>query len=74
MIRVSESMHNNAEIHIEEISDHGHGSGDQASHHMPPNFDQMLLIPSELANSIGDLNYWPTLAAELLKWNFPSTD
>jgi len=27
---------------------------------MPP-------IPSELANNIGDLNYWPTLVAELMK-------
>ena len=56
-----ESVQNNAEVHIEEISDHGQGSGDQASQHVPPNFGQMPLIPSDLANNIGDLNYWPTL-------------
>jgi len=28
---------------------------------MPP-------IPPELANNIGDLNYWPVLVAELMKW------
>ena len=27
----------------------------------------MLLIPSELANNIGDPNYWPALVAELMK-------
>jgi len=64
---MSESVHNNAEIHIEEVSDHGKGSGDEASHHMPPNFSQMPLIPSELANNIGDLNYWLALVAELMK-------
>jgi len=28
---------------------------------MPP-------TPSELANNIGDSNYWPALVAELMKW------
>jgi len=64
---MSESLHNNAEIHIAEVSDHGQGSGDQAFHHVLPNFGQMLLIPSELANNIGDSNYWPALIAELMK-------
>ena len=67
MIRMSESVHNNVEVHIEEISDHGQGSGDQASHHVPPNFGQMPPIPSELANNIRDPNYWPALVAELMK-------
>jgi len=39
----------------------------QASHHMPPNFGQIPLIPSELANNIGDSNYWPALVVELMK-------
>jgi len=38
MIRMFESVHNNADIHIEEISYYGKGSSDQASHHVPPNF------------------------------------
>jgi len=53
MIRISESVHNNAEVPIEEISYHSQGLGDQASHHVPPNFGQMPPIPSELANNIG---------------------
>jgi len=64
---MSESVHNNAEVHIEEISDHGQGSSDQASHHVPPNFGQMPPIPSKLANNIGDPNYWPALVVELMK-------
>jgi len=68
MIRMSDSVHNNAKIHIKEVSDHGQGSGDQASHHVQLNFGQMPPIPSELANNIGDLNYWPALVAELMKW------
>jgi len=67
MIRMSESVHNNAEVHIEEISNHGQGSGDQASHHVMPNFGQMPPISFELANNIGDSNYWPALVAELMK-------
>ena len=57
-------MHNNTEVHIEEISDHGKGSGDQASHHVPPNFSQMTLIPQKIANNIGD----PNLLANLSSW------
>ena len=64
---MSESVHNNEEVHVEEISDHGKELGDQASHHVPPNFGQLPLIPSELANNIGDSNYWPALVAELMK-------
>ena len=64
---MSESVHNNAEVHIAEISDHGQGSVDQASHNVPPNFGQMPPILSELANNIGDPNYWLTLVAELIK-------
>ena len=64
---MSELVHNNAEAHIEEISDHGQGSDDQASDHVPSNFSQMPPIPSELANNIGDSNYWPVLVAELMK-------
>jgi len=60
MIRISESVHHNEEVHIEEISDHGQESGDQASHHVPP-------IPSKLANKIGDPNYWLPLVAESMK-------
>jgi len=65
MIRMSESVHNNAEVHIKEISDHGQGSDDQAFHHVPP--DQMPLIPPKLANNIGDPNYWSALVVELMK-------
>ena len=54
---MSESMYNNEEIHIEEISDHGQGSGDQASHHVPLNFGQMPPILFELAHNSGDPNY-----------------
>jgi len=34
---------------------------------VPPNVRQMPPIPLELANNIGDLNYWPTLVTELMK-------
>jgi len=67
MITISESVHNNTEIHIEEVSDHGQGLGDQASHHVQPTFGQMPPIPSELANNIGDPSYWLALVAELMK-------
>ena len=63
---MSELVDNNAKIHTEEVSDHGQGLGDQASHHVLPNFGQMPLIPSELANNIGDPNYWPISAAKLM--------
>ena len=43
---MSELVHHNEEVHIDEISDHGQGSGDQASYHVPPNFDQMPTNPS----------------------------
>lgn len=64
---MSESVQNNAEIHIEDNLDHGQGSGEEASHHVPPNLAQMPPIPLEFANNIRDLNYWPTLVAELMK-------
>jgi len=64
---MSESTPNNAEVHIEEISDYIQGMIDRASHHVPPNFGQMPPIPSELANNIGDSNYWPALVAKLMK-------
>jgi len=67
MIRMSELVDNNAKIHTEEVSDHGQGLGDQASHHVLPNFGQMPLIPSELANNIGDSNHRPAIVAELMK-------
>jgi len=67
MIRLSKSVHHNEEVHIDEISDYGQRSGDQASHHVPPNFNQKPPIPSELADNIGDSNYWPVLVAELMK-------
>ena len=62
-----ESVHNNEEVHVEEISDHGKELGDQASHHVPPNFGQMPLILSELAHNSGDPNYRPAIVAELMK-------
>ena len=64
---MSESVQNDAKIHIEDNSDHGLGLGDQASHHVPPNFGQMSSIPTELANNIGDPNYWSALVVELMK-------
>ena len=35
---MSESVRNNAEVHIGEISDYGQGSGDQASQNVPRKF------------------------------------
>ena len=64
---MSESVHNNEEVHVEEISDHGQELGDQASYHVPSNFGQMPPILSELAHNSGDSNYWPALVAELMK-------
>jgi len=64
---MSELVHNNPEVHMQEISDHGQGLGYQASHHVPPNFCQMPSISSELANNIRDPNYWLALVAELMK-------
>jgi len=64
---MSESVHNNAKVIIEEITDHGQGSSEQASHYVPQNFGQMPPILPELANNIGDPNYWPALVAELMK-------
>jgi len=57
MIRMFELVHNNVEVHIEEISDYGQGLGDQASPHVSPNFGPMPPISSELADNIGDPNY-----------------
>jgi len=34
---------------------------------VPLNFDQIPSIPSELANNIGDPNYWAALVVELIK-------
>ena len=64
---MSELVQNNAEIHIKDNSDHGQGSGDQASHHVSPNFGQIPLISSKLANNIGDPGCVPALVAELMK-------
>lgn len=64
---MSESVQNNSKIHIEDNSNHGQGSGEQASYHVPSNFGKMPPIPPELANNIGDSNYRPTLVAELMK-------
>ena len=64
---MSKLVQNNTEIHIKDNSDHGQGSGEQASHHVPPNFGEMPPTPPEFANNIGDANYWPTLVAELMK-------
>ena len=68
MIRMLESVYNNLEVHIEEISDDGQGLGDHASNHVPSNFGQMPPIPAELTNDIGDPNYWQALVTELMKW------
>ena len=64
---MSESVQNNAEIHIEDNLDHGQGLGEQGSHHVPSNLAQMPPIPPEFTNNIGDPNYWSTLAVELMK-------
>jgi len=60
-------MPESVQIHIEDNSDHGQGSGEQASHYVLPNFAQLPPIPPEFANNIGDLNYWSALVAELMK-------
>jgi len=52
-----ESVQNNAEVHIEKISDRRQGLGEQVLHHVPSNFGQMTQISPELANNIGGLNY-----------------
>ena len=57
MIRMSESVQNNAETHIGDNSNHGQGSDKQASYNVPPNFSEMPPIPHELANNIENLNY-----------------
>jgi len=67
MIRMVESVHNNAGVHLEEISNHGQGSGEQAAHHVPPSFGQMPPISPKLVNNVGDPNYWPALVADLMK-------
>ena len=63
---MSEPMQNNAETHIGDNSNHDKGSGDQASCNIPPSNSRMPLIPSELANSIRNPNYWHTLVFELM--------
>jgi len=64
---MSESVHNNAKIHMEKVLDHDQGSDDQASHHVPPNFGQMPSITSEWVTNIRGPNHWQTLVAELMK-------
>jgi len=61
-----ESMQNNVETHIGDNSDHSQGSGEQALCHVPPNFNEMPPIPSELANNIRKSNYWLALVAKLM--------
>ena len=56
--RMSEPVQNNAETHIGDNLDNVKGSGDQASHNVPPSLSGMPPIPSELANNIGNPNYW----------------
>jgi len=51
---MSESVQNNAKIHIEDNSDHGQGSSEQASHHVLPNFSEMPPTSPEFANNMGD--------------------
>ena len=52
-----ESVHNDEEVRVEEILDHGQELSDQTFHHVPPNFGQMPSILSELAHNSGDPNY-----------------
>jgi len=67
MIRMSESVQNNMEVHVEDNLEQGQGSGDQASS-QEPQHGQTPLLPSELASNLGNPNHWPTLVAELMKW------
>ena len=63
-----ESVQNNAETDIGDNSDHGQGSGEQASCNVPPHFGEMPPIPHKLAKNIKNPNYWPTSVVELMKW------
>jgi len=67
MIRMSQLGQNNVETHIGDNSEHGQGSGEQAVCNVPPNFGKMPPILPNLANNIGNLNYWLTLLVELMK-------
>jgi len=62
-----ESVQNNVETQVRDDSNHNQGSGAKASCNVPPNLGEMSSIPPELANNIGDPNYWPTLVSELTK-------
>jgi len=54
---MSDYVQNNVETHMGDNSDHGQGSGDQASFNVPPNLSGMPLIPLKLANNIRKPNY-----------------
>ena len=64
---MSRTMQNDNEVHVEDNSEQGQGSGDQASCQGPPHGDMPPSL-SELASNLVDPSYWPTLIAELMKW------
>ena len=61
---MSNSVQNNAEVHIEDNSNHSKRLGEQVSNHLPPNLAQMPPITLEFTNNIRDSNCW---LAELMK-------
>jgi len=63
---MSQSMHNNMEVQVEDNMEQGQRSGDQASCQEPPHGDTPPM-PSELAGNLGNPSYWLTLVAELMK-------
>jgi len=67
MTRMSKLVQNNAKTRTGGNSDHSHGSGIQASCNVPSNLGEMAPTPLELANNVGEPNYWPILVAKLMK-------
>ena len=57
---------NEIEVHVEDNTEQGQGSGDQASCQGPPHGDVPPSL-SELANNLGNPGYWTILVAELMK-------
>jgi len=53
---MSDYVQNSMETHVGDNSDHGQGSGDQASCNVLSNVSGMPLIPPKLANNIRNPN------------------
>ena len=69
---MSQSVHNNMEVQVEDNMEQGQGSGDQASCQEPQHSDTPLL-PSELASNLGNPSYWPTFSCWIDEVDSPGT-